>query len=57
MRSNTPTVGAFADHLSGQLDPRPVAEVSKDLTKIRLQIGSVTTAWIPADNYSYITKD
>ncbi len=48
-----PHVGDMADHKSGDLDPRPVAEVSKDGKKIRLQIHTLITDWLPASNYTY----
>lgn len=53
MPNRKPRVGDFADHKSRTLDPRPVAEVSDDGKKVRLQIGTVVTDWIPAKNYTF----
>lgn len=44
-------VGDMADHRSGTLDPRPVAEV--DGSQIRLQIGSIVTDRLPKANYRF----
>lgn len=56
--SDAPVVGAMALHLGNQLDARPVAAVSPDGRRIRLQIGSLATTWLPARNYTYtIPKD
>lgn len=52
-KKHTPFIGAMADHKSGTLDPRPVAEVSSDGGMIRLQIHDLVTDWIPASNYTY----
>lgn len=52
--SATPKVGQWADHKNRQLDPREVAEVSENGKKIRLQIGTIVTDWVPAKNYDYL---
>lgn len=52
--ARTPKVGQWADHKSGSLDPRPVAEVSEDGKQIRLLFwGNPSEQWFPAKNYTY----
>lgn len=54
MPARKPHVGDLADHRSGQLDPRPVAEVSPDGRRIRLSIfGTPMEEWVPARNYRF----
>lgn len=50
--TNTPTADAIAWHRGG-LDPRRVAEVSEDGTKIKLDILGLISDWLPARNYRY----
>lgn len=57
MSKRKPHVGDMADHKSGELDPRPVAEVSEDGRNVRLQIGSTRTPWLQADNYDFDNFD
>ena len=53
MTARNPQVGDMADHKSGSLDPRPVAEVSEDGKQIKIAIGTLITDWLPAKNYTY----
>lgn len=53
MTQYTPKVGLWADHISGQLDPREVVEVSEDGTQIRIDILGTNSPWLPAENYDY----
>lgn len=48
-----PQVGDIADHKTKDLDPRPVAVVSDDGTRIRLSIYGHISAWLPAENYDF----
>lgn len=50
----TPKVGDIAHHKGG-LDPRPIADVDVESNRIKLQIGSVQTEWVPMENYTYTT--
>lgn len=51
--TETPAVDSWALHKSGDLDSRPVAEVSEDGTQIKLRIHTLVTDWMPASNYEY----
>lgn len=51
--SKKPEVGQWADHKSGTLDPRPVAEVSEDGTQVKLRIHTLVSDWVPAKNYRF----
>lgn len=54
MAARKPHVGDWADHKSGTLDPRPVAEVNEAGTMIRLVLsGSISESWFDARNYTY----
>lgn len=53
MARRKPRVGDWADHKSGTLDPRPVAEVSEDGKQIKIKIHTLVTDWLPASNYTY----
>lgn len=50
-----PKVGDMAHHFGG-LDPRPVSKVSKDGERVCLQIGSTSTGWVPASNYTFTRR-
>ena len=50
-----PSIGAMAWHKGG-LDPRPVAEISEDGSRIRLSIWGHLTDWVPAKNYTYVVS-
>lgn len=52
MTERVPHVGDWAWHKNG-LDPRPVSQVSKEGTYVKLLIQSVETDWVPAQNYHF----
>lgn len=51
-RIDMPLVGCWADHKSGNLDPREVVRVLDD--KIWIKIGDQEHGPYPADNYTYL---
>lgn len=52
MAKRKPQVGDLAWHKEG-LDPRPVSAVSENGKAVKLTIGSIETAWVPAENYDF----
>lgn len=55
MKVDLPDVqpGDFALHISGELDPRPVAAVDHDRDMIQLNILGSVTPWLPMEAYTY----
>ena len=52
-----PSVGSWAEHVEGHLDPRQVIEVSDDKSQVWLRIGTQSVGPLPAENYAYYTGD
>jgi hypothetical protein len=46
-------IGDYADHVSGDLDPRPVAYVDVRAGAVALRIGDHVTGLLPLTNYTY----
>lgn len=56
MIARKPKVGDWADHKSRTLDPRQVEKVDDLGKNVKLRIGTVVSAWLPAKNYDFKTK-